>query len=376
MPHPQKTIGIDCRFYSLNIGIGRYIAELISELGKLNSPHKYLLFFTKTGCAEFTQAKGKLPTKDSEIIIINAPHYSFAEQTTFLWALIKAKPDLMHFTNFNTPILYPFKSIATIHDLTLHFFPGNKLNKPWHRLAYHLAFKRTINHASRLITVSKHTASDLNRLYPQTKNKTTTIHLGVKSDFHKNDYPNISAKYSLPQQYLLYAGNWREHKNIPALIKAFAILKKEYTYKGSLVLTGKTRPHHQDIPELVTKLNLHDVIFVGDVDSQDLPSLFHYAEAFVFPTLYEGFGLPALEAMYTNTPVVASKCTCLPEVCGDAAQYFNPNSPEDMAKQINQVITTPSLKQELIKKGKQRVNQFSFATMAQLTHQIYNQLLT
>lgn len=366
-------IGIDCRFYSLHNGIGRYIAELLVELAKQDQDNQYILFFNEDGLKEYQ--KYQKTTANQEAVLTNAAYYSLSEQTKFLKELNKAKLDLVHFTNFNAPLLYRGKSIVTIHDLTLHFYPGNKLNKPWHRLGYHLIFRRSINRAEKIITVSDYTASDLHKVYPKTASKTQTIHLGVNNDFQKQNYPTPAGVQN--QNYLLYAGNWREHKNIANLIRAFSILKEQYNYSGNLVLTGKPRQDHSDIPGLVKELSLTDqIIFLGYIDHAELPNLFHHASAYILPSFYEGFGLPALEAMQTETPVICSETTCLPEVCGNAAIYFDPHSPENMAAQINKALTKPELRQQLIEAGKEQLQKFSYQITATRTLKLYNQILT
>lgn len=360
----MARIGIDCRFFSLNNGIGRYIGEITRRLVQ-HQNHHFVFFVTENNKTLFEEFIG--PGK-YELITINAKHYSLAEQLFFPSKIYQAKLDLMHFTNFNRPIFYFKKTIVTIHDLTLHFYPGNKLNKPWHRIFYHLVFYWSLLQAKQIITVSETTKNDINNHYPQFTKKTTTIHLGVTSEF-LNKNTTISNK----KNYLLYAGNWRIHKNLTNLLKAFKILKNKFHYKGKLLITGQYQPGHTDIKKLSSELKLaNDIVLLGSPSVEELKSFYEQAEAYIIPSLYEGFGLPALEAMQAKTVPIVSNQGSLPEICQDAAIYFNPQDPNDIAEKIHKTITNPTLTNELIIKGQKQLQKFSYDSTAKKTLNIYD----
>ena len=366
----NHKIAIDCRFYANSNGIGNYIRALLDYLYKHDQQNRYFLLGTSANQTELQAAYPRWEAIDTQ-----APHYSLAEQTKLTLLLYRLKPDLLHLTNFNGPILHFGKKIITIHDLTLHRFPGQKLNKLWHRLAYKLIFWLNCKTSKKIITVSDSTANDLKTTYPGLTNKIIPIRLGVGNEFKQSNYSNLQTTYNLPTTYLLYTGNWREHKNLDNLIYAFQILQQKHNYKGGLVITGKPNQHHDNLPALVKKLNLNNVHFPGLIPLDDLPSLYHHAQAYVFPSYYEGFGLPLLEAMQTGTATVASNRTSLPEVGGNATIYFDPENPSDIAAKINQVVCDSNLRESLIKNGYERIKEFSFDKMASKTYELYNQCL-
>ncbi len=378
----MARIGIDCRMYSSAFtGIGRYVYELTENLFRIDRKNEYVLFFNEP---EFEKFKKKSKSQNSKIqkVLVNAPHYSIKEQTHFLHLLNKAKLDLMHFTHFNAPVCYRKTSIVTIHDLTLNFFPGKKMNSPFYRAAYHLTLKNAVKKAKKVITVSENTKKDLQILLKTPSDKIEVIYEGVHEKFRpltdRSAVEKIKAKYRLDKPYLLYTGVWRSHKNLPNLIKAFHILKNDYGFDGYLVITGRKDPLYE--PEIVKEavsLELDDeVIFTGLVDEKDMVPLYNGALVYVFPSLYEGFGLSPLEAMQCGVPVAASAVSCIPEVCGkDNAVFFDPLCPNEMAEKIFSLISEKSLREKLIVNGLAHVKKFSWARMAEKTLQVYNKAL-
>lgn len=374
-PSPMK-IGIDCRMYSSRFtGIGRYTYELTENLFKIDPKNEYFLFFNEPEYSRFIP-----PHKNIHKIKVNARHYSIKEQTTFLRKINKHKLDLMHFTHFNAPIFYKRPSIVTIHDLTLSFYPGKKMNNPIHRMAYHLAINKATKNAKKIIAVSKHTKKDLRELLKTPEEKIEVIYEGVNQTFkpviNKKTINALKHRLKISGPYILYTGVWRSHKNLPNLIKAFHILKNDYQYTGKLVITGKHDPlYANEIFHLTAELNLTDqIVFPGMIPESDLPALYSGASTYVFPSLYEGFGLSPLEAMQCGTPVAASNASCIPEICGEKnALYFNPQDPKDIAETINQILISPALQKALKEKGANKVKQYSWRKMASQTLKLYQE---
>ena len=373
-------IGIDCRMYSSRFtGIGRYVYELTENLFKIDKKNQYILFFNEPEYSAFLP-----PNKNIQKILANAPHYSFREQTHFLHVLNHAKLNLMHFTHFNAPIFYRGPSIVTIHDLTLSFFPGKKMTSFFQHLAYHVTIKKALTKAKKIIAVSEHTKKDLKQLFHIPREKIEVIYEGVNTGFYQIKTSDLGGqktiqktlkKYDIHQPYLLYTGVWRSHKNLPGLIEAFHMLKTDYGFDGGLVITGRTDPLYE--PELKQKafsLKLeNDIIFTGLVPDAELVLLYNGALVYVFPSFYEGFGLPPLEAMQCGTAVVAANSSSIPEICGeDNAVFFDPHDPKDMAQKIYEVISQKSLREKFIINGLKRVKQFSFRKMAEETLRLYN----
>jgi glycosyltransferase involved in cell wall biosynthesis len=350
-------------------GIGKYTKQLIENLAKVDSHNQYLLYFNSEEFNNF-----KPPASNFTKYEVNAPHYSLKEQTLFAFVLYQTKPDIMHFTHFNSPFLYFRKQVTTIHDLTLHFYPGQKYTNPIQRFAYKSVFRAAITKSKKIITPTIHTANDLSRIYPGSKKKTITIHEGTDENFNNftpDKVPNFS--FELPQEYILYTGNWREHKNLNNLISAFEILKNQYDYTGKLIITGNPNSGDQKLQDRISKLvKAGSVITPGLIPEEQLPYLYYKASCYVFPSYYEGFGLPVLEAFATKTPVVVSNNSCLPEVGQNAVLTFNPEDPQEIAIKINQVLTNPETRSKLIEAGTNRLKDFSFEKMAKETLEIYN----
>ncbi len=372
----MKKIGIDARFYSSNFtGIGRYTAELIQHLAELDQENQYVIFLNDPQYNYF-----KVPNERFKKVRVNARHYSLSEQTKFLRAIQKEKLDLMHFTHFNAPLFYTGKTVVTIHDLILEFFPGKKMTSLFYRWGYKATIKRAVNHADHIFTVSEHTAKDLQEIMGTDRNKITVTHNGLGGEFHpttdENLMKRVSEEYKLDRPFLLYTGVWRTHKNLVRLIEAFAKLRNEMGDDVLLVLTGKPDPIYDEVPATIEKLGLAKYVRrVGLVSEEDLIALYGMANAYVFPSMYEGFGMPPLEAMACGTPVVTSNTSSMPEVCGESALYFDPYDVDEMANQIHEVLHNKKLREKLVEGGLERIKQFSWDECTKKTLQAYRRIL-
>lgn len=371
-------IGIDARMYSTEFtGIGRYVYELVRHLVEADEKNEYVLFMNQPEYDEFDP-----PSKRVEKVLVNAKHYSFAEQLRYLWILRRAKLDLMHFTHFNAPIFYRRPSVVTIHDLTLSFFPGKKMNSAFYRTAYNLVLKSSVRNAKRVIAVSENTKQDLIDITHVSPAKVEVIYEGVGEEFgprgNKEEQEEVLKKYSITKDFLLYTGVWRGHKNLVNLIRAFALLREgTEAFDLQLVITGEEDPYYPEVKRTVKELGLeHHVIYTGMVPEKELIALYQMAKAYIFPSLYEGFGLPPLEAMRCGTPVVASKSSCIPEICGDSnAMFFDPYDPEDMANVVRRLLLDEGMQKDLRECGLKHSLKFSWEDMAEKTLKVYNDVL-
>lgn len=366
-------IGIDCRIYSSKFtGIGRYVFELTERLSKLDDNNEYYLFFNNPEFKKYNP-----PNSRFHKILADAPIYSLREQFHFNKVLKKYKLDLMHFTHFNAPVFYKGPSIVTIHDLTLSFYPGKKKKSIISRIGYMLTLRTAVRKAKKVITISKNSKNDLTELTGVDKDKIELIYQGVSDEF-KQIHDNLRIKktlekYHVTKPFFLYTGVWRYHKNIPNMIQAF---KKVREFSGDdikLIITGKEDPYYPEVKKLPKKLNVEkDVIFTGLVDENELIDLYNAASIYIFPSFYEGFGLPPLEAMACGTPVASSDTSCMPEICGKGnAVFFDPNDFNDMAQNIHALYKDKSLQEDLVRRGLARADEFSWQTMAELTHNLY-----
>ncbi len=377
----MARIGIDCRMYSSKFtGIGRYVFELVQHLARIDSENHYVLFFNEP---EF--AKYKPPNKRFTKVNAGASHYSFGEQTIFLYKLLRQKLDLMHFTHFNAPILYKKKSVVTIHDLTLSFFPGNKMRSQFYRSAYRLTLSSSVRNATKVITVSQYTSKDLQKMFKVSEEKIHTIYEGVTEEFVKNtneDEVNMTRKkFDITKPFILYTGVWRSHKNLVGLIKAFEILRSKHGEEIQLVITGRQDPLYPEVKRAAHETKYEsDIIFTGMTSEQDLINLYSAARVYCLPSLYEGFGLSPLEAMQCGTPAVVSRASCLPEICGDdpenpTAIFFNPCDPSDIAEKLYTAVLNQPVRDQLIKNGLEHVKGFSWEKMAKETLEVYDHIL-
>ncbi|PIQ77128.1 hypothetical protein COV82_06030 [Candidatus Peregrinibacteria bacterium CG11_big_fil_rev_8_21_14_0_20_46_8] len=370
-------IGIDARFYSSAFtGIGCYVKELVEHLAKIDTRHEYILFMNDPYYREF-----EVPNKHFKKVHAGVPHYTFAEQWKFAQMLKRHNLDLMHFTHFNAPLLYRRPSVVTIHDLTLSFYPGQKMGHPIYQFAYNLVIRSIARRAKKIIAVSAYTKKDAVNLLNIHPEKIQVIHNGVGHRFHhitdQHLLETFREDYGLTKPYILYTGVWRSHKNLVNLIRAFAVLKKEHGFEGWLVISGKHDPWYPEVQNTVGKEKLEgSVRFTGHVPDNDIVLLYNAAMMYVLPSFYEGFGLPALEAFASGVPVCASETSSIPEVCGrDNAIFFNPHDVHDMAAKMAELTKSEETRKKYRERGFERVKEFSWDKMARETLEVYSEAL-
>lgn len=367
----EMKVGVDARALSW-AGLGRYTRNLLKAMTDCSQQHDFAVFAPK----EFREEV--LSLRRTRFIPVTSSYYSLREQTIFLSSLLKERTDLIHFLHFNAPIFYRRPFVVTIHDLTRFYFPAQKNKGNFHQWAYEKVFRSVANRARKIITVSEHTRRDLIRYFPKTSAKTAVIYEGVDhcqfncNDIaEENDQETIKA-LGIEGNYLLFVGVWMTHKNLPRLLQSFRKLR-EKGYRGKLVITGEGKPHHVNVPKLINELNLTDVITPGFVEDEKLPALYRRAELFVFPSLYEGFGLPPLEAMACGVPVAASRVSSIPEILGDCAAYFDPYSVEGMAETVFEILNDEKKKNKIIALGKRQAEKYSWEKCAEETLRVYNE---
>jgi len=376
----EKTyhIGIDARLFGTAqaAGIGIYTEELIGNLIKLDHDNHYTIFVTKD-ILDFFPFYGKNLKKQT----VTFPHYSYSEQFLYPNILSSAKLDLIHYTNFNSPVFSKrVKSVVTIHDLTLWFYPGRRADNWLRRMAYRYVIRKSCENATRVIAVSNRTKEDIIKYLNIDSNRIDVVYEGLPNRYKPvDDVKKIEAiknKYNISRPFFLCVGQWRPHKNLVRLLRAFALLRHRYNIDYQLVLVGKADINAHEMYTIIKRLGIQEsVIATGYVADGDLPYFYSGAEAFVFPSLYEGFGIPPLEAMASGTPVLSSNASVMPEVLGDAALFFNPLDIEDIAQAMYQLATTYRIKKELRDKGFKQVKKYSYTKMAHQTLEVYKKAL-
>src|SRR6056297_405340 len=326
-------IAIDCRMYGNEqfTGIGTYIQKLTAELFRIDQKNQYLLFMNDPEYSRFTP-----PNNRVKKILVNIPHYSYAEQIKFPWELKKHDFDLIHFPHFNSPVLWTGKSVCTIHDLTPFYYPGHKAKSGWRRWAHKKVFKSTTKKAQKIIAVSQNTKKEINKMFDIDSKKIKITYEGVDERFKIIENNGIISKvkenYGNQGPYIYFVGVWRQHKNLEGLIKAFNLLKKNTNLSHKLVLGGRKDLHYTKArKEIESSAFKNQIITPGYIKDHDLPILYSGADCFALPSFIEGFGLIAIEAQNCGCPVVSTKTSSMPEVLADSALYFDPRKPQEIA---------------------------------------------
>lgn len=367
-------IGIDVRMID-KTGIGQYIKNLIFNLAKIDKANHYTLFLNKVQQENYIDT---WKNDNFEKRFIRSPIFTIKEQIEFPFRLVLKNIDVFHSPHFILPLLYPLKYIVTIHDLIPIIFP-EELTSKRAKIYYRSMLFSATQRANKIIAVSNYTKKDIVNICNIPPIKIEVVYEGVNDCYRpikdKRILDHIKKKFGIDREFLLYVGLSKPHKNLVRLIKAFKILRKNIRLDLKLVIAGKIDPRYPEVRKIVDKLGLReDVIFTDFVSDQDLVLLYNAAKAFVFPSLYEGFGLPPLEAMACGTPVVSSKVASLAEVLGDAAVVFHPLDIHDMADKVYQVVSDENLRKQLSEKGVRWVKRFSWEKCARETLKIYEKV--
>ncbi len=364
---PMK-IGIDARMYGPNQGgIGRYIEQLIKQLQKIDLNNQYVLFLRSDN---FTDCE--ITNPNFKKILADIKWYSLKEQTSFSGIIKKESVDLMHFPHWNIPLFYRGKFIITIHDLIMYHFPRTEASTHgpliyWvkdklHRLILSSAAKRAIA----IIATSEFTKNDIVKELGVSPEKITVTY---QAPFSKN-----TSTEPLPSEikkpYALYVGTSYPHKNLSRLLRAWKKIE-ERSPELNLVLAGRKNFFYDQLIGSPEFKNCERIIYIPNPTDGLLETLYQNAYLFVFPSLYEGFGLPPLEAMLRDIPVASSNGSCLPEVLGNAAWYFDPNDTEDMARKILMTSDNPDLRITLQKSGAELLKKYSWEELTHKTLRLY-----
>ncbi len=365
-------IGIDARMID-NTGIGRYLRNLLIHLARLDNKNEYIVFVN--------QGNSQVVTQKNFIFVplkIHVPLYSFSEQSWFPMEIRKWKLELIHYPNFNVPLLFPCPYVVTIHDLIYYLYPDQCPSK----IAYYYAcfmLQYAIQHARIIMTDSEYSKQDLIQYFHIPTKKIQVIYPAADDKCRPDSETPRQAtfqRYRIRQPYLLYVGKHHSYKNIKTLLQAYSIYPEVYEH-FQLVIAGKRDHRRQELYDLAARLDSGDrILFTDFVPETELFELYNRARVFVFPSLYEGFGLPPLEAMACGVPVISSNAASLPEVVGDAAIQIDPFNVQAFANAMRMVLTDTKLWHTLKKKGEVRTQQFSWDTAAQELLEIYTHAAT
>ena len=362
-------IGIDVRKLH-DFGIGTYIRNLLKQLARLDQETNFVLLCRpddREGLASLGRNFRPLPAA--------ARNYSIAEQITVPLALARERVDLFHAPHYVLPPLVTCLSVVTIHDCIHLMFPQylpNRLAHTYARTSIVMAAKRS----TRILTVSESSKRDILRFVNVPAEKIDVIYNAYDERFgiepREEDVNRVRERYQLHDEFVLYAGNVKPHKNLARLIEAFHLVRNRGMDRLKLVMIGDDISKYADLRRAVHRHQLHShVRFLGYLPEATLTVMYRLAALFVFPSLYEGFGLPPLEAMASGTPVVTSNVSSLPEVAGDAACLVDPYNPEAIADAIYRVLTEESLRLDLKRRGAAQARKFSWEESVRRVHEIY-----
>jgi len=358
------------------VGAGNYIIHLVRSLAALKSEDEFAVFAQSSGRDLIALPEG---TACRWVIVPDMkPAVRLVwEQTLFPRLVSQSGIELLHSLHYTRPFGMPCASVVTFHDMT--FFLHPRLHTRAKRIFFRLAMQISARRADALIADSESTRQDAIRLLGIHPQKIYTALLGVDEAYRpisdQRALEAVQLKYNLPADFILYVGLVEPRKNLPLLVRAFRNLI-DLKIDTHLVLAGRFGWMYTEVLQLIDTLGVKDrVSLIGYVPSEDLPLVYNLASVFVYPTLYEGFGLPALEAMACGLPVITTEISSLPEIVGDAGMLVPVNDETALTQAIQAVLTDQALSQRLATLGTERASQFTWERTAQKTLQVYRHVL-
>lgn len=348
---------------------GRYIDKLIENLHALKPTYE-IVVLTKTPRIEYL----KSVAPDFQILKSDYKEFTFAEQFGFLRQLYSLKPDLVHFGMTHQPILYTGRTVTTVHDLTTLRFNNpakNRLVFKTKQLVYSFVIRLVAHKSKLLIAPSKYVRRDLAK-YARVSPKKIAVTYEAADKIAEPAQPVPGVK----KPFMMYVGRPTPHKNLKSLLEALSLVRLKLRHPElQMVLAGREDKLYKKHRKWAERGHIENLVFTGFVTEGQLRWLYENTSGYIFPSLSEGFGLPGLEAMVHGAPVISSDATCLPEIYGDAAMYFNPHRVADMADKIAYVLDNPQVAQDLRQKGFKRAGGFSWRRMAAQTLEVYKRAL-
>ncbi len=358
-------IGFDARFVDDRYhGVGRFAHQTLEALTRLYPADHFVVYHNPGRPSTRLDLASLLARPNVEPRSFPYDIYHPFEQPLLALALARARLDVHYVPYFPAPLLAPVRLVVTVHDLILDHEPRYQTGR-WVRYYYRPMMRLLPHRVARIVAVSEATARDLGALYRMPREKVTVVPEAADPRFRPVTdealLAEVRERYHLPERFVLAVGVRRPHKNLSVLIEAFALARR-LVPQHALVLAGEAHArYHDDVPETAARLGLGDrLLELGHVPDADLPALYTLADLYAVPSLEEGFGLPALEAMASGTPVVASNTSSLPEVVDEAGLLADPRDPADFAKAIVQAVTDRDLHDRLRALGLARAAEFSW----------------
>jgi glycosyltransferase involved in cell wall biosynthesis len=373
-------VGFDVRpFLKEETGVGIYFKNLLFAISQIDSENEYYLF--SSSWKDRFDPKKVPPFKNKQF----KDFYYPVRMINFFWNKLGwPSMDLFFRTHLDlthspTPLVLPSagKKIVTVYDLCFLEYPH--LSDDESRYVFSPRIEQSLCLADSIITISCFSREQVLNRFSLDKDKVHVTYLGIHHAFWREvaqeEIEQVKSKFNLPSSFLLFVGALEPRKNIGNLIEALKIVHRQYGRIPLILVGGKGK----DFANILNKIDVHDlkqwVLLTGYLTDFELRSVYRLATAFIYPSYCEGFGLPLLEAMCSQTPVIASRTSALPEICSDAALFFDPDQPGDMAEVILSVLKDADLKEDLVRKGEKRVLDFSWKSTAEQTLGIYRSLV-
>jgi len=364
----------------LQTGLGNYTFHILKYLLKIDTENNYTVLINHSLRKDHPVLK--LGQKNLYKKFVRIPEVSFQQQYLIPLKLLQERPDIYHYPNFDLPVLQPFNSVFTVHDLTYMKHKHLYYKGRWLKNYYTERIMRAgVKKAKKIIACSQNTKRDLVEMFKVSANKVVVIYHALDEEFLNgaNNYEENLSHLSIQkkvngQQYFLFIGQLRPHKNIVRIIKSFAKFKEKIPNGFKLIIGGNSYLNYKEPEKTVAEFGLtKDVCFLGYVEENEIISLYRNAACFVFPSLYEGFGIPILESMAVETPVITSNISSMPEIAGEAAITVNPYSIDEIAAAMTAIVENKQLQQNLVEKGLKRVAEFSWQRAAEKTLKVYEE---
>ena len=365
-------IGVDARivYYSRG-GIRSYVVHLLRALASIDDETDYRVLRSRRDAAI------PPPGPNFRSVACWTPSHHRFERWLLGAEIRRLRLDLLHSPDFIPPAFGYARSVITVHDLSFLYYPGFLAAES--RRYYNQQIEWSVERADHILADSHSTSADLVSLLGVPQEKINVVPLAADPSFRPlpaREARETAERYGLEPGFLLFVGTLEPRKNIPGLLNAFRVLLDRKATAGPLVLVGGKGWLYEEIFERVKALELTEhVRFLHGVSDADLPALYTAARVLAMPSLYEGFGLPALEAMSCGTPVVVADRASLPEVVGDAGILVDPDDPEEIAEGLARVLTEQSLERRLRESGMKRASEFSWERVAEETSAVYREVL-
>ena len=366
-------VAIDARKLH-DFGIGTYIRNLLRQLARTDRETEYVLLSPEADLGISAQLGPNFRT-----VLEPSPNYSLREQVHVPWVLWRERPDVFHAPHYVLPPGVRCRAVVTIHDCIHLMFPQYLPNKAAYAYA-RASMWTAVRRSDCILTVSEASKRDILHFFNVSPEKIVVVYNAIDDHFWltppEEEVARVRERYQLDHQFVLYVGNIKPHKNLVRLIEAFAELRRTSGLEElKLLIIGDEISKLPALRRAVHGHKLHKhVRFLGYVSDGTLRALYRLASVFVFPSLYEGFGLPPLEAMASGTPVVTSNQSSLPEVTGDAAVLVDPYDVDSIVDGMRRVLTDPELAANLRRLGPLRAREFSWARSVEKTREVYGQV--